>query len=55
MIDIIILVILVVGIGISVVYIAKEKKRGVRCIGCPSAGTCHKKACGCYSNTGLNE
>jgi len=26
----------------AVRYIVKEKKRGVRCIGCPMAGTCEK-------------
>lgn len=36
-------------------YIYKEKKRGVRCIGCPSAGTCGKSHeasdCGCGCQT----
>ena len=41
-------------------YIYKAKKSGVRCIGCPSAGTCSAKAegqgscggcgCGCHSD-----
>ena len=31
----------------AVRYIIKEKKRGVKCIGCPVAGTCTKNtSCG---------
>ena len=47
--DIIIVAILLVVVGAAIAYIVKEKKRGVKCIGCPSAGTCHKKSCGCHS------
>ena len=25
----------------AILYIRKEKKRGVRCVGCPSGGTCN--------------
>ena len=32
--------IVVVCIGAAITYIIKAKKKGVRCIGCPSAGTC---------------
>ena len=48
--DMIILVILLVVVGAAITYIVKEKKRGVKCIGCPSAGTCHKRNCGCHSD-----
>lgn len=43
--DFIVIVILLVVVGAAVMYIRKEKKRGVRCIGCPHAGTCAKKQC----------
>lgn len=38
--------------GLASMYIYKEKKRGVKCIGCPSAGTCASRnagvsSCGC--------
>ena len=38
--------------GLASMYIYKEKKRGVKCIGCPSAGTCASRnagasGCGC--------
>lgn len=35
--------ILVVIIGAAIIYIIKEKKKGVKCIGCPHAGTCQKR------------
>ncbi len=38
--NIILIVLLVVIVGSAVWYIYKEKKRGVHCIGCPSAGSC---------------
>ena len=33
---------LVLIVFFAVRYIYKEKKRGVKCIGCPMAGTCSK-------------
>lgn len=27
---------------VAILYIRKEKKKGIRCIGCPSAGQCQK-------------
>ncbi len=38
--DILIAAGLVLIIGAAVTYIVKEKRRGVKCIGCPHAGTC---------------
>ncbi len=40
MLDFIILGILVIIVGAAILYIRKEKKKGVRCIGCPAAGNC---------------
>ena len=54
MIDIIIILILGLGITAALAYIRREKKRGVKCIGCPYSGACHKKSCGCQSDTGGN-
>ena len=49
--------ILLVIIGAAVVYIIKAKKSGVKCIGCPSGGSCHKGGngesactCGCKAD-----
>lgn len=56
--DYIVLAIVAVIILAAVVYIVKAKKKGVKCIGCPSAGKCsrqqanHQKfhSCGCKQN-----
>ncbi len=40
MINFIVIGILVVMLGSAIFYIVREKKRGVKCIGCPVAGTC---------------
>lgn len=44
-----ILIIAVVGliVGLSGGYIYKEKKKGHRCIGCPSGGSCKDCCCHC--------
>jgi len=40
-------------IGGAAAYIAKAKKSGAKCIGCPSDGACAQKGsascCGCHS------
>ena len=41
--DLILTAILIGVVGCAIRYIRKEKKRGVHCIGCPSAGTCAKR------------
>ena len=56
MVDIIVIAVLLIIVGLAISYIRKEKKRGVRCIGCPAAATCpsaHAGKCsgGCQSNT----
>lgn len=43
--DIIVVLILAVIFAVILLYIRKEKKHGVTCIGCPDAPTCHKKNC----------
>ena len=44
--DLIVLVILVIIVVAAIFYIYQEKKKGTRCIGCPSAGCCAGKECG---------
>lgn len=41
--DIIIIVVLAVILGVALLYMKKEKEKGVACIGCPDAGTCAKR------------
>lgn len=43
--NLIVVGILLVLVGAAVIYIWKEKKKGTRCIGCPSAGCCSGKGC----------
>ncbi len=45
--DLIAVVILAVIIGAAALYVYKAKKRGVKCIGCPSGG-----CAGCSGNCG---
>lgn len=41
--DIIIILVLAVILGGALMYMKKEKNKGVNCIGCPDAGTCAKR------------
>ena len=43
--DVIIIVVLVVILGGALLYMKKQKNKGVHCIGCPDAGACKKKGC----------
>ncbi|MBQ1194197.1 MAG: FeoB-associated Cys-rich membrane protein [Lachnospiraceae bacterium] len=45
MVNLIVIVILIILVGTAVFYIWKEKKKGRKCIGCPSAGCCSNKGC----------
>lgn len=40
MIDFIAWGVLLILVGGAIAYIVKSKKNGVKCIGCPAAGTC---------------
>lgn len=46
--DIIIIVIVAIVVAGALIYIRKEKKRGVRCVGCSCGGSCSTN-CGCGS------
>ena len=41
--DFIIIAVLLIVVGAAIAYIIREKKRGVKCIGCPNAGACAQK------------
>ena len=52
--DFIIVIVLASIVGAAIIYIVKEKKRGVQCIGCPAAGECARKRngqCNCHTET----
>lgn len=56
MVDFILVAVLLVIVGGAVLYIVKEKKKGVRCIGCPSAGKCaNARRCSGESGCGSHE
>ena len=42
--DIIAVMVIVAVVGLAVMYIVKERKKGNRCIGCPHADACAKRA-----------
>ena len=57
----ILIIVLVAILGGAVAYIVKAKRNGVKCIGCPSGGSCGGKkggscggcdsCCGCHEET----
>lgn len=54
--DIILAVVLLIIVGAAVCYIVREKKKGVKCIGCPLAGKCSGSnaghpGCGCQGHS----
>ena len=42
-----ILTFVVLILGSAILYIRKEKKKGVKCIGCPDAAACSGNCSGC--------
>ena len=34
-------------LALAITYIVRQKKKGIKCIGCPSAKTCLHKGKGC--------
>lgn len=55
--DFIVGALLLILVGAAIAYIAKERKKGVKCIGCPDGATCasKNKAGGCGCNIDLQE
>lgn len=45
--DFVIIAVLIVVLALSISYIIKAKKSGVKCIGCPSGKECGDCNCGC--------
>ena len=48
--DLILLAVIALIVGGAIVYIRSEKKKGVKCVGCPHAKTCAsaRSGCGCH-------
>ncbi|MBE6701420.1 MAG: FeoB-associated Cys-rich membrane protein [Ruminococcaceae bacterium] len=45
--DLLLVVLIVLVLFFAFLYVYKAKKKGVKCIGCPSASKCGKKSCVC--------
>lgn len=43
--NIVVIGIIVILLAIAIVFLIKEKKKGTKCIGCPSSEYCNKKSC----------
>ena len=52
--DIILVLVIVAIVGGAILYIRKEKKRGVRCVGCPDGGVCGGNCSGCGGGNGAD-
>lgn len=50
--NLIIIAILVLILGGAAVYLVRAKKRGVKCVGCPSGSECGKNASACSGCSG---
>lgn len=57
MIDFVVTAVVLLIVGLATSYIVREKKKGVKCIGCPDGATCGHAcggASGCSGNCGGN-
>lgn len=54
MVNLILVAVLVILVGAAVIYIVREKKRGVKCIGCPYAQQCASRGKCSDGNIGEN-
>ena len=48
--DVLIIAVLVIVIGLAAWYMIRQKKKGVKCIGCPDSKTCSGNCIGCSGN-----
>ena len=55
MVNFILALIIIAIVSGAIAYIRKEKKRGVRCVGCPDGGTCGGNCGGCGDNCGCSD
>ena len=56
--NILIIAVILAIVGCAVVYVVKEKKKGVKCIGCPNAKACstaQKQKCNGICNIEKNK
>lgn len=53
--NLIIILVVAAVVALAILYIRKEKKRGKKCIGCPSGGCKNGESIGCGSCGGCTE
>lgn len=53
MVDVIVTVVIISIVLLALLYIRKEKKRGIQCVGCPFSGDCSTKQKQNCSHTSL--
>ncbi len=46
----IVIAVLVLIIGGAVIYVLKQRKKGVKCIGCPNGRNCSGDCCSCNAD-----
>ncbi len=51
----IVIAVVVLILGCAITYIVKEKKKGVKCVGCPYAESCGKTSEKCSFNLNINK
>lgn len=52
LVDLFIVAVLVIILGAAICYIHRAKKKGVKCIGCPSGKSCSGNCAGCSGGCG---
>lgn len=52
MVDFVVGFVILVIVGGAIAYIIREKKRGVKCIGCPDSASCSGRCSGCNGSCG---
>ena len=53
--NLVIIAVLAAIIGLAARYVYKEKKRGIKCIGCPDGGSCSGCCSGCNGGSGCQK
>ena len=48
-------VILALVLSGAILYVIREKKKGIRCVGCPYANQCGQTKCSCEKPKNVNE
>lgn len=50
--DFIVAGVVLIIVGIAGGFVVRSRKKGIKCIGCPSGCSCPSQGCGCSGNKG---